>query len=460
MVKKPYELGYKLGAWLMRKGQVLSLGSHARLWGTDVGLNISGVWVNTSTPEGLERVYNEVAPLKAVIDIKNNAKSNVRFVIHDLKTGEQADLNTNKAARKLNDLLLNPNPMESTLEFLKRNGTYYDVFGDSFLYKSVPDNFEGGLMNINVLNNLPSQYTKIVGTGKLFDQVKIEDIVEKYTVKFGSYERDFDPGTILHKNTVGISFGSNGVALGGVSPLVSLTKEISNVVGAMNSRNKLIYKFGALGIFSNDSKDSAGSLPMMPNDKEDAQRKLSEYGTQPYQKGYIFTTANLKFTRVSMSPKELMLLEETWQNVIQFANTYGVPDILVKLYLQGATFENQKEAYRRLYQNTVIPEMNDWVISFNKFLKLEEAGLKLVASYDHISALQEDKGEEAKAYSTLNSTIKDQFLMNLLSYNDYMTKLGLPPVSDSWGDLRYYELPDEIAQSINGSIVVNEPANT
>lgn len=96
----------------------------------------SPIWHNFKT---YANIYNAVSAVRTVIDVKAQAMANVKFIVRDIDTQEIIPFNSdNKLANKLYNLLANPNPLQSTKEWVRAESIYYDVFGKSFTYASVP----------------------------------------------------------------------------------------------------------------------------------------------------------------------------------------------------------------------------------------------------------------------------------------------------------------------------------
>lgn len=398
-------------------------------------------------------IYETVSAVKTVIDIKADAAANVRFIVRDAKTQEIIPFNSsNKRANKLYRLMANPNPLDSTAEFFRANFVYHDVFGKSFNYASVPAGREKfvDLDNIDTLTALPANFMRTFYTGKFFDALTISDIIDHYEFFDGLTRKEFKPTTILQRRNVGMkipSTSNNGdIKEDELSDLCSLKKEISNFILSLESRNVLSKKRGALGIFTSAMKMGGDMMPLSDNLKEDVQQAFEKYGTLEDQEMFIHTKAPLTFQRVALSTKELMLLEESWQDMIAIALKYGVPEVLVKLYIKGTTFENQNIAEKRLYQNTVKPRMRDLIKDISIFLKLDEFDLILEPSYDHVEVLQADRKDEAETKKIESEIARSLFLAGAYTYNDWLTKIGELPIKESWADKRIFDLePEEIA---------------
>ena len=140
-----------------------------------------------------------------------------------------------------------------------------------------------------------------------------------------------------------------------------------------------------------------------------------------------------------------------------FANAYGVPELLVKYYIKGATFENLEASEKRFYDSTIIPEAHDFVLGLNNFLNTSEEGIRIEVDFDHIASLQSDKKAEAMTNQINATTRLDAFKNGAIIYNDYITSLGLPMDSEI-GNLRIWDLSDEQLSAI-GVNRIDSPTN-
>jgi hypothetical protein len=155
---------------------------------------------------------------------------------------------------------------------------------------------------------------------------------------------------------------------------------------------------------------------------------MMKYGMLEGQNQFFFSPAPLKATAIDQDVRKLGLFEEIATDAMMVCNAYGVPEILLKLYLQGATFENVEASVRRLYQGTLIPEAEDDMIAFNNFLGLNETDWKIVASFDHVAALQESEAKKAETDSKKKDIAMKEFQAGLLTLDEYRTAMGYGPM--------------------------------
>ncbi len=428
----------------------------------------SAVWGKLNNKSLLEAVYNSIAPVNAIINLKCEAHANMNYKMKNLKNGElytSGDKATGiPAVDKSFALLENPNPLQGKSEFLKLSKAYHQVFGNGYVFGLTPSGFaEADAVRWNSIENLkivPSQYTKPIGTGAYFFETELSKIIQTYLFEAQRRKIEFSPNAILHLNEINISFDNDQNIYEGQSKLVPLNKEITNIAMSIESRNVIGKKRGALGIFSSALKNDGDVLPLQPNDKQIAQNELDNYGTLEDQEKWVVTTQPLQFQRIILSSKELGLFEEESVSNIKICNSFGVPEILMKLYVTGATFENQEASVRRMYNETIIPESKDWVKGFNQLLKLEDEGLELIGDFSHVAALQENQKEAAEKTQKLTLSGEKLFKGGAITYNKWLEMSGIEPTSEAYGNKRITELTTEEILVVTGKIVARIETTT
>ena len=425
----------------------------------------SPIWNNFKT---YAMIYNSVSVIRIILDIKAQATANARIIVRDAKTQEILPYTSpNKYANKLYRLLANPNPLQSTREFFRDDQIFHDVFGISYIYGSVPAGLENrvSLDTIDTLQPLQAHFMKTYYTGRFFDTLSINDIIAKYEFYSSAYRKEFIPSTMLVRSNVSMDIPSSkssmSIGANELSKLFAVQKEVSNFIMSLESRNVIGKKRGALGIFTSMMKIGGDIMPLSDKLSLDVDEAFNKYGTLEGQQQFIHTKAPLKFERVSQSTKDLMLFEESWQDTIACSHIYGVPEILTKLSKENPTYKNLKEAIIDLYQRTTIPEMKDRMRDLALFLKLEEFGLEIEASYDHIAVLQENQKEQADTAKLKTETGETLFLAGAYTYNNWLTYAELTPITEPWGDLRIFELDDRQISIILGQMQTEktEPQN-
>ncbi len=420
-------------------------------------------WVNLSTSNYLQLAYLSNPVVNAVINILADAWANMKYKVRILKDDEIIALEDYDAdGGKLKSLLLKPNPRESGFEWIKANRVNYGVFGNSFVYASVPIGAEivgFDYQMISVLNNLPPANLKTVITGAWLEATEMDEIVKHYELtNIDSSITEIATNKVWHTNTNNIRLDENFTL--GRSKLVALRDPISNIAGAYETRNVMIYKRGAIGFLSSEkAADGTGSIALDDREIDQVQKRMEIYGTMRDQYEHMILPLPMKYVRMAMSIKDLMVFEEIESDAVAISNAYGVPELLVKYYVKGATFENIATSERQLYDRTVIPDSKDFMFGLNNFFKTEESGIELLASFDHVAALQQNKKEESEVNSKNAETMRKAFFSGAVIYNDYLAALNLPD-DPTIGLLRIWDLTPEQLLAIDAGKSPTQTTNT
>jgi phage portal protein BeeE len=170
-------------------------------------------------------------------------------------------------------------------------------------------------------------------------------------------------------------------------------------------------KKGALGILSNNSKDSQGAIPLTPAERERLDKEYNRmFGIQKEKSQVIMTNTALTWQAMTFPTKDLMLFEEVNADFNSIIDQYGLNDNLFTRD-KGATYENLAEGMKQAYQSTIIPEAEELAMNRSQLFGLVERGEWLELDYSHIPALQENLKEKAEvlekkanAFNTLLQT--------------------------------------------------------
>jgi phage portal protein BeeE len=267
----------------------------------------------------------------------------------------------------------------------------------------------------------PSGDMQVNNTGKLFQQVSIEGIIESYEIV--STHQIYSPKDVLH-----VSNGDAEQYYIGKSKIYTLALPISNILASLKSRNILITERGAIGILSSASKDSDGGVPLGREERERIERQYQRDRGLDSTKGHVVVTnSQLTWQPMTIAVRDLMLFEEIEDDFAAILGAYGLARDLFPS-VKGATFENQKEALRTTYQNTIQPEADGLMNSLTSFLGLDKQGLKLVADYSWLPCMKEDEKRIQDIESAKVNSLHTQFADGVITLNEYRELLGYLPL--------------------------------
>lgn len=338
------------------------------------------VYLDTEKPYEL---YNTIAELKQVVDKKAIMFSNMEIKLIKSDTREEVE------DKDLMNLLQNPNIFQSMNKWLRNFKTQEQVYGNQFIYKNKPSKlskYPASLINIS------PTYMKPFLTGKVYDQISIEGIISKYVYEDESGKKNYETKDILLTKLDDLD---NPIL--GKSPLVSLRLPLTNTKLAYDYRNVIMSEKGAIGILSNRSSDAVGKIPLSKEDKDRINNQYgNEYGIGAGQKRVILTENDLQWQPMTYPTSDLLLFEEVDANKLTIVDHFGLN---INIFSnKNATFENVKQALIQCYQDTIIPEADEFMQALGKFLNIP-VGTELYASYDHLSILQVDKEREENVIS-------------------------------------------------------------
>jgi phage portal protein BeeE len=407
-------------------------------------------WLSLSNPAQYREAVSSNPILYGCISILAKAVSNGEKYLVDLN-GNEISWNSNKTgvknARRL--FIERPNPIQSAFEFNYERMFMFFTYGNNYVYANNPlESFETDITNVQTFFNLPSEYVQIKQTGKIFDQTNIEGIIEKYILTCYNPVREYLTKNIIHFNDINISNIGNSII--GSSRLENLKYPITNSQLAFEAMNVLLKSRGMQGIIKQNNKDAQGSqLPVSPESKKEVDEKFKAgYGVLENQNQFLIVHSDIEFIKTTLSPTELGIYQEMASNAQIICNGFGLPQEMYKVVLAGATYENQIVGERRLYQNTVIPLVNNEDAYWTERLQMRKYGFELKTSFKHIAALQENYKDLATSLTYNVNSANKAYNDNAITLNQYLEMIGLEPIAN--GNVYKWErkLSPEITEPI------------
>jgi hypothetical protein len=375
--------------------------------------------------------YKKCPPLSAIINAKAQAMSIGKTWVLDIKNEEES---TSKEAKIIRELIRRPNPVQSWAQFEQQLSIFVDTFGFGIILPIKPAGFNR-MLDTTSMWNIPANWIDVQLTMERFSQtggVVLEEII----VNFGGARTVFKLKDLIIIRGSSPSFDM----LTFPASKVSMNEmPVNNIIGALESRNTLINYRGALGILAQDGKTGQyNPMPIDDKEREKLQADLRRYGLRKRQFSVIVTTAALKWQQMGYATKDLMLMEEVQECSLMLCSSWNYPAFL--LGLKDATYNNQRDARRGLYENCVIPDSDSIYQQLSDAFGLEDFGIKIDKDYSHIPVLQEDKKTLAEARAALNSALDVEWKTGMITLNMWREKLGEDPLpAGKGGDLYYHE---------------------
>ena len=328
--------------------------------------------------------YLTTPELNAIISTKAKMSSNMKLNVVIEATGEIAK------THELQKLLHRPNFYQGMKEFLIQRDTYRSIYGNEYIY---------ALKGIGA--KLPTQLTNLNPVGIEYpDSLKDIILFQEHEMPIFNYKYEIANKTLSIPNEDVIHINNPSVkqnTLKGESIINANLQVINNIRGAYESRGMLIDNKGATGILTNNSKDALGSAAPMDQGKiDDLQKDYLKYGYRKGQHHTIITSLPLTWQKMGSPVKDLMLFEEIESGFNTLLGDYGLRREIFPT-VDGATFENQKEAEKASYVNTIIPEANEFTTALDTYFGLTDTAFTIKADYSHLPVFADDLKEKGLA---------------------------------------------------------------
>lgn len=379
------------------------------------------------------KAYRDCAPVSAIINKQAKAFSNgkVMLVGPDGKEPRQS-----REIKRLEGLLKKPNPIQSWNQFISQAYANRKVYGFTVIFINTPEGFDNS--NAKGLWVLPGAYVDVKSTGYFMSSETTGDLIQE--VRFAGATLDLSRLMVwqdTHINTQS-DLRNN---LFSDSRLRSLKEQINNIYAAYEARGVLITRRGAIGILTSKGTDANGPMGIDPDEKIRIQEEhFKSYGLSRGQSSIIITDASLEWQQMAIPTKDLMLFEEVEDDVRQLCDSLEYPFELLGFKSTGALGDQNrvKEAKKQLYQDVLIPEGEDLIQILNEGLNVASLGVILTISFEHIDVLQTSNKEKNEAARALVQALEREFLLNIITLNQWLESRGWPTVPD--GDKYHFQL--------------------
>ena len=390
--------------------------------------------------------YRRCPIVNAIINRKAQAFINGKNWVLD----DKGAVSESKDAKKIMDLLDNPNPLQSRRQFEAQGYIFQQLFGFNIVMAVRPFGF-ADVLDTKSLWNIPACWIDWKATEELFNingGVYIKEIV----ISFNRVQTRLKVEDLLIIRDFTPSFDSITFP---ESKIISLSLPINNIIGALESRNVLINYRGALGILTTDpGKGQYNALPLQKEEKDQLQKDFRRYGLKNKQLQVILTTAALKWQQMGYATKELMLMEEVEESSKNICAGLNFPPFI--LGLKDTTFSNMNEAKKSLYSEATIPDAENIYEHWNRFFKTKELGLFIDKDYAHVPALQEDKQATGQARKAINDALLIEFQNDIITRNRWRELIGedtIPGDDKYYSEIRASQAPNEavVLPAANGN---------
>jgi len=377
--------------------------------------------------DSIEYFMLNCPPLSTIINRKATAFINGRAEILDVKTKNYV------TDEKLQKLLHKPNPIQTDRQFRAQVYTYIQLYG----YCPVMMKYPAGMRSPEYLQSLyviPPNYVNITTNNKYTGAKTHMDMIDKIDFVYGGETTELDKRNIYIFTDISTNFDNLAIP---DSRLISLKYPMNNIIKNFEARGTIAEKRGAIGILSNSRHDNISTLPMSDSEKKKLQDDYASYGMKKNQWQLIITNAALTYQQMAMPVRDMMLLEMQTADVMTIADAYGYPSVLLANE-KGTTYSNQEGAERKFYQDTIVPECDNYTEQLNDMLMLAEKGYEVNYDYTWLPSLQEDEKLKASVRLIQGKAVIQEFQANAITWNEMREGLYLDTVAGM--DKYYYEL--------------------
>jgi hypothetical protein len=280
------------------------------------------------------------------------------------------------------------------------------------------------------------------------------DMIDKIDFVYGGETTELDKRNIYIFTDISTNFDNLAIP---DSRLISLKYPMNNIIKNFEARGTIAEKRGAIGILSNSRHDNISTLPMSDSEKKRLQDDYASYGMKKNQWQLIITNAALTYQQMAMPVRDMMLLEMQTADVMTIADAYGYPSVLLANE-KGTTYSNQEGAERKFYQDTIVPECDNYTEQLNDMLMLAEKGYEINYDYTWLPSLQEDEKLKASVRLIQGKAVIQEFQANAITWNEMREGLYLDTVAGM--DKYYYELKTKFGdENTDGTAYVEQRIN-
>jgi phage portal protein BeeE len=308
-------------------------------------------------------------------------------------------------------LLAKPNPDQEWSEFIIQSEIYRQIYGHLYFYASTPEGLgTSDAYRLWVLS--PDEVTI-----NRDDTVTVTLDEQAITVPAQRVCEIKDSGRFTSPI---VGARQNKMLFEHKSRVFSARYAIKNIIQAEEAIYSINRDRGALGLLSIEDKDASGRVPLHPVERDNILRQIrGGYGIGEGKSKIYVTNAAMKWQQMSMSVKELMLLEGMDKNMETLCNVFDYPkDLLVS----DSKYSN-KQVAKGHYEEAVIPFSQIYASKLGRFLGLAP-GDNFVIDFSHVPAMKEAEEQKAKTYYQKATAVVKLYEDGVLSREEVRLEMG------------------------------------
>jgi hypothetical protein len=302
---------------------------------------------------------------------------------------------------------------------------FREIWGNEYIYLNYP--FGMPSRRATAMFTLPANLMTTKTPDKRPFYLQTDPNIE-YLFDWGGEKFPIQKENIIHLNDNRVHM-SKANWVDGQSWLAYQRVPVNIIREGYYSRGFIIKNIGVQGILTNAAgNDVAGMVQISQEQAEDVQKRIAEMRRFDDRFPVIATNLPLDFKKMSVdNPANLGLYEEVKEDMFKLCDAAGTPAELFGSST-GSTFENQKWAERRLYENTIIPEAEEWLGALNSQFETEGESWEIVGSYTHLNVFQENLKEKGEALNRITTALRNALAdgaINLDEYREELRRFGL-----------------------------------
>lgn len=311
----------------------------------------------------------------------------------------------------LRDLIENPNPSQSQIEFNEEVNESLLLTGNAFiLYQDDPD--------------LPSVKAKI--TVLKPDMIKPKYnrgvmLFYEYTDEFGAIiNYTFDD--ILHIRTSNIVTNERNGFKKGLSPLEAGWIIVESSDQKFEAEASIFKNRGIIGIVT-----TKGDTPMLAEDREEMQKQFDSEisGASRFNKIKVSST-ELNYLQTGMSPTDLKLIEGIISSLRLICGLYGMPSVLFN-DTANSSFNNYSTAVSVSYSDVYVPLARKIDNKLSSFLSAKFQTTEFIrVDSSKVEGIKTNTNEVAQSLNDLPPLLATAIISDM-TQNERRDIIGLPP---------------------------------
>ena len=348
---------------------------------------------------------------------------------------------------ELHQLLERPNPAQSYNTFIQELLAFGLLTGNRYIYGITPQSGQNAT-KFKELYVLPSQVMQI-HSGGLFKPV------DYYTLEYNG-QHQLPVENVLHIADFNPYYDGTGSHLYGMSPLKAGLRVLDANNEAVTTGLKYLQNQMARGVLMSEEGDL----------NEVQARQLKDRFKKQYQGSknagdVVITPKKLSWINFGLSASDLNLIEQYNATIKDLCNIYSVPVQLLN-NTDHQSYNNQKEAKKSLYVNSIIPqlikireELNRWLtpaygnnlyidFDFTVIPELQEEMDKVVTQMSNSWWLTPNEKRTAMSYGV----DEEQAAMD-----DYYIPANLLPLANDMGVEEPKQLHDDVSIALRKRLV-------